>query len=229
MLIGRIVRVAMLLLAGASVACGRATPSDHPPAGKTASPFAAASGITRAAEGPAFRVVPCCEMPGDVEILYGDPEKAGEPFAMRIRELPGTIVPLHSHPVDEHITIVQGTWLFAVGDTWDKTALRELRAGDYAFAAKGRTMFAASPDGAIVQVHGVGPFHIRWLHGVKTLDDADAASTFSFGRGERVRTPRGAGTIRNGYASGTIIQYEVTADNGGAFMVTQAEAHRETR
>jgi hypothetical protein len=31
----------------------------------------------------------------------------GEPFVMRIRELPGTIIPPHKHPVDEHITVIQ--------------------------------------------------------------------------------------------------------------------------
>ena len=29
-------------------------------------------------------------MTGDVEVLYGDPEKLGQQFVMRIRELPGT-------------------------------------------------------------------------------------------------------------------------------------------
>src|SRR5688572_8653206 len=143
-------------------------------------PFAAASGVTRADagdDGRAGRVVPLRPMSGDVEILHGDPEKAGEVFVMRIRELPGTIIPLHSHPVDEHLTVLQGTFYFAVGETWDRSALKELRAGDYAFAPKGSTMFGASPDGAVVQVQGVGPFLIHWRHGSKTLDDSDAGKT----------------------------------------------------
>src|SRR6266576_2607444 len=107
-------------------------------------------------------------MSGDVEILSGDPEKPGQPFVMRIRELPGTRIPLHSHPVDENITVVQGTWYFAVGEKWDRAALQPLRPGDYAFAPKGSTMFGYCPDGAIVQVHGTGPFLIRWCHGLKT-------------------------------------------------------------
>jgi hypothetical protein len=170
--------------------------------------------------------MPLRPMTGDVEILYGDPEKAGEPFAMRIRELPGTIIPLHSHPVDEHITVVQGTWYFAVGETWDRAALRELKAGDYAFARAGSTMFGYCPDGAIVQVQGTGPFHIHWLHGSRTLDDANAADTFTFKRGDRVSTPRGAGMIRNGYASGSIVQYEVAGDGGVLFMASQSEIQR---
>ena len=76
------------------------------------SPMAAASGITRADAGKSPReprIVPMKSMTGDVELLYGDPEIPGQPFVMRIRELPGAIVPPHSHPVDEHITVVQGT------------------------------------------------------------------------------------------------------------------------
>jgi quercetin dioxygenase-like cupin family protein len=179
------------------LACGTPSRADRADTGETTSPFAAASGVTRSGHvGARFRVIPLRTMTGDVEILYGNPENAGEPFAMRIRELPGTIIPLHSHPVDEHITVVQGTWSFAVGERWDSSTLRELRVGDDAFAAKGTTMFGYSEIGAVVQVHGVGPFHIHWVHGSSTLDDADAASTFAFKRGDRVRTPRGSGTVR---------------------------------
>jgi len=198
------------------------TCSHHPPA---AGAFDAASGVTRAAAAGdrSHRVVPLRPMSGDVEILYGDPEKAGEPFVMRINELPGTIIPLHKHPVDENITVVQGTWYFTAGDTWDRAALKELKAGDYAFAPAGSTMYGYCPDGAIVQIHGIGPFHIQWLHGSKTLDDADAAATFTFRRGARVQTSRGSGVIRNGYASGDIIQYEIATEDGRRFMASQDE------
>src|SRR5688500_14608567 len=206
-------RFFVLFLVVPFLACRTPVPAERADAGENASPFAAASGVTRPAQIDAsFRVVPLRTMSGDVEILYGDPEKPGEPFAMRIRELPGTMIPLHTHPVDEHITVVQGTWYFAVGTSWDQAALKELRAGDYAFAPKGSTMYGYSPDGAIVQVHGIGPFLLHWVHGAKSLDDADAEKTFTFRRGERVQSPRGIGTIREGYASGEIIQYVVAAD-----------------
>lgn len=192
------------------------------------SAFSAASGVSRTggASGREFHVAPLRPMTGDVEILSGDPEKAGEPFVMRIRELPGTIIPLHSHPVDENITIVQGTWYFAVGETWDKSALTELRTGDYAFAPKGSSMFGYCPDGAIVQVHGIGPFVMHWSHGSKTLNDPDAAATFTFRKGERVKTPRGEGVIKEGYASGEIVQYEVETADGARFMANQSETQR---
>ena len=86
--------------------------------GISSAPMAAASGVERADAGKSLReprIIPLKSMAGDVEILYGDPEVSGEPFVMRIRELPGTIVPPHSHPVDENITVVEGTWYFGLG------------------------------------------------------------------------------------------------------------------
>jgi hypothetical protein len=144
---------------------------------------------------------------------------------MRIQELPGAVVPPHSHPVDEHITVVQGTWYFGLGDRFDSSALRKMPVGTYAFAPRGSSMFGYSPDSAIVQVHGVGPFHIHWGDSLRTLDDSNAARTFTHRRGERVSTPRGVGTIRQGYASGSIIQYEIEADNGRVFMAHQRDTH----
>ena len=176
---------------------------------------------SKAADKPLY--VPIGPVQGNFEVIYGDPEKVGEPFVIRIRELPGTIIPPHTHPVDEHITVVQGTFYFAVSETYDPSLLRELEAGSYAFAPAGSTMFGAAPEAAIVQVHGVGPFHINWRHGSATLDDADAASQFRFAKRQRVVTPRGTGTIEQGYRSGSIIQYEVRGATGELFMANESE------
>jgi quercetin dioxygenase-like cupin family protein len=219
----RFVPAALLL-----IACHESPAPARDGSAKTLSPFAAAPGVSRAAgaDDRAYRIVPLRPIAGDVEILNGDPEKPGEPFVMRIRELPGTMIPLHSHPVDENITVVQGSWYFAVGNKWDRAALKELRPGDYAFAPKGSTMFGYCPDGAVVQVHGIGPFLIHWMHGAKTLDESDAAATFTLRKGERVHTPRGDGTIRQGYASGEIVQYEIEGADGSRFMANQSEVRR---
>ncbi len=211
-----------------ALACGPDRAPDAGDAAETLPAFGAAAGVTRATPGgdsSRHRVIPLRPMAGDVEVLYGDPEKGG-PFVMRIRELPGTRIPLHSHPVDEHITVVQGTWYFAVGERWDSSALRELKAGAYAFAPAGSTMFGYSPDGAVVQVHGVGPFHIRWRDGSATLDDPDGPAGFRFRKGDHVQAPRGRGTIRQGYRSGTIVQYEIRSGDGSLFMADEAALRR---
>lgn len=178
------------------------------------------------------RIIPIKTMTEDVEVLFGNPEAVGEPFVMRIRELPGTIIPPHKHPVDEHITVVQGTIYFAIAEKFDRSAMKEIKTGGYAFIPKGSTMFGYIPDGAIVQVHGVGPFHIYWRSGTswrqghKTLDDPDAATHFKFKKGERVVAKRGPGRIKQAYFSGEILQYEIEGDDGTLFMAEEDELRR---
>ena len=204
--------------------CERSAQEPDTPRVDVRPPMAAASGVARADGGKSpreYRVIPLRPMSGDVEILYGDPEVPGEPFVMRIRELPGTIVPPHSHPVDEHITVVQGTWYFGRGETFDAQALEELSPGSYAFAPKGSSMFGYAPEEAIVQVHGIGPFNIHWHSALKTLDDADAPSSFHLKKGQQVLAARGR--IVQGYASGEILQYEIETLEGEHFMARENE------
>ena len=178
------------------------------------------------------RIVPMQQMTGDVELLYGDPAVAGAPFVMRIRELPGGVIPPHRHPVDEHITVVQGTLFFGIGEVFNKSLTTELKTGGYVFIPKGTTMFGFTPDAAFVQVHGVGPFHIHWRAGnqwrdtLGTLDDADAARVFKFKKGDWVSTSRGAGRIRQGYDSGEVIGYEIEGEGGRLFMALEREIQR---
>jgi quercetin dioxygenase-like cupin family protein len=216
----------LLLLPTLLLGCERGAPPADTSRADVRPPMAAASGVTRADGGKSpreHRVVPLRPMSGDVEILYGDPEVAGEPFVMRIRELPGTMVPPHSHPVDEHITVVQGTWYFGHGEKFDANALEKLPPGSYAFAPKGSSMFGYAPEEAIVQVHGIGPFNIHWQRALKTLDDADASSTFHLKKGQHVLAARGSGHIVQGYASGEILQYEIEAPDGKHFMASDSE------
>ncbi|HEX6083275.1 MAG TPA: cupin domain-containing protein [Thermoanaerobaculia bacterium] len=188
-------------------------------------------GCTATAPPPArhSRLVPLKAMTSDVEVLFGDPEVPGQPFVMRIRELPGGIIPPHRHPVDEHITVVQGSLWFGIGENADMAHAQKLEAGSYAFIPKGSTMFGFTPEAAVVQVHGVGPFHIHWRAGnewreqLKTLDDPDAATVFRFRKGQHVTTKRGAGRIRQGYDSGEVIGYEIDGDDGTLFMALESE------
>jgi len=167
--------------------------------------------------------MPFKPMTTDAEVLQGDPDAVGQPFVMRIRELPGTIVPPHSYPVDEHITIVSGTWRFGFGESFDPAKLTPLPTGSYAYAPKGSMMFAHAPEGAVVQVHGIGPFHINWLHRASTLNDTGSEKLFRYRRGDRVTSSRGEGVITQGYASGPIIQYEIDAAPNRRFMAQEQD------
>jgi quercetin dioxygenase-like cupin family protein len=208
--------------------CSRDGPSGQSAGADARTAFGVASGVTSApaANGRLARVVPLGRMSGDAEMLFGHPDSAGRPFVMRIRELPGTVVPPHTHPVDEHITVVSGTWYFGTGERFDSTALRELKTGAYAFAPSGTTMFGYSPDGAVVQVHGVGPFHIHWRDSLRVMSEPGGATAFRFAKGDAVESRRGVGRIREGYASGPLIQYEIEGADGALFMVHERELRR---
>src|ERR1051326_2455327 len=124
----------------------------HQPAERGAT--ALSNGVSRADSGLRprdARVIALTDFSGDVQILLGDPDSA-DPFVMRIHEPPGTIVPPHSHPVDENIRFLRGTFGCGGGPQSDGAAWGALPAGGYAFAPAGTTMFAATPEDAIVQV-----------------------------------------------------------------------------
>ena len=167
--------------------------------------MAAASGVTRADGGKGLlehRIVPLKPMTGDVELLYGDPDVAGQPFVMRIRELPQGRRCRRTRTRSTSTSPSCRAPGISRSERVQAEAMQELKAGSYAFAPKGSTMFGFSPDGAVVQVHGVGPFHIHWKGGLHTLDDADAKTFFRLVKGAQVSSERGAARIVQGYASG---------------------------
>ncbi len=176
--------------------------------------------------GEQTSIIPLRPLEQDFEVIHGDIEKTGEPFVMRIRELRGGIIPVHQHPVDEHITVLQGTVYLGTGDVFDRAKLKRLGSGGYAFLPKGTLIFGETPDGpAVVQVHGVGPFHLDWKHPQKTFESPDAQQVFRYRAGQRIRTKYGVGKIEKGWASGPIVQYE-TRVGKELVMATEAEVRR---
>lgn len=108
--------------------------------------------------------------------------------------------------------------------------MQELKTGSYALIPKGSTMCGWTPEAAIVQVHGVGPFHIHWRDGhggwrddLKTLDDPDAATVFKFRKGQRVIAKRGTGKIHQGYDSGEMIGYEIEGEDENLFAAEEKD------
>ena len=50
--------------------------------------FAAVAAIGQSKGTRQYRIIPIKVMSEDVEVLYGDPEKVGEPFVIRMQKLP---------------------------------------------------------------------------------------------------------------------------------------------
>ena len=178
--------------------------------------------VVRSQDAAGSKLVPFVPLTEDAVVIHGDVERPGEPFVMRIRELRGGMIPPHTHPVDEHITVLEGTVCLGTGPTFDRAKLKCLGPGGYAFFPKGTTIFGETPTPATVQVHGIGPFHLHWKYALQTFESPDAAHAFKFRAGQKIKTKYGVGTIEKGWRSGPIIQYE-TRVGKVLVMATEAE------
>jgi quercetin dioxygenase-like cupin family protein len=98
-----------------------------------------------------------------VAILEGDPTKAG-PFTMRLKVPAGYRIPPHHHPAIEHVTVIDGNFQMGLGEKFDDKLLKDLSAGGFAVMPIGVRHFAASKDGGVVQVHGIGPWGIIYVN-----------------------------------------------------------------
>jgi len=94
---------------------------------------------------------------GQVAIVHGDPNKAGEPFIIRLKSPGNSVLPVHWHEFDENITVLSGVWCVGTGDTIDPKACKDMTAGSFIFMPKHMHHWAVTKDN-IVEVHGIGPF-----------------------------------------------------------------------
>src|SRR5580704_14901849 len=66
-----------------------------------------------------------------IAVVYGDPDKDGEPYTVRFHGEDGAHVPPHWHPGDENITVLQGAVLVGVGEKYDEQQLKTIMVGSY--------------------------------------------------------------------------------------------------
>ena len=97
-------------------------------------------------------------------VIEGDPSKAGEPFAVRIKAPDGFKVPPHWHPSDERVVVLSGTLMIGLGEKMDASKAHSLTAGGYARMPKEVRHFAAVKGETIFQVSGMGPFEITYVN-----------------------------------------------------------------
>lgn len=96
-------------------------------------------------------------------VLSGDPSKAG-PFTIRLKAPDGYKIMPHWHPTDEHLTVIEGTFVMGTGEKFDPAAAHEMTAGSFARMPKGTRHYAWTKGETVVQVHGPGPFEIIYVN-----------------------------------------------------------------
>lgn len=99
---------------------------------------------------------PGCQM----AVLEGDP-KTEQLFTFRIRTTEPFVLPTHTHPRNERVTVIEGALNVGFGDTVDKAASSRFEAGDYYVNRAGAKHFVWSDEPTTIQLTGIGPWAIR--------------------------------------------------------------------
>lgn len=110
--------------------------------------------------GPAPAVFPTG---AQLAVLAGDPSKAGE-YTVRLRMPNGYRIAPHTHPTDENVTVIQGTFEVGLGERFNASGMKTLASGGFITAPANMAHYAQARGQTIVQVHGMGPFALTYVN-----------------------------------------------------------------
>jgi quercetin dioxygenase-like cupin family protein len=157
--------VVVLALAACSDSGGKATApnggSSPGATGGSSGDDTEMSGGTALVWGPAPPIFPAG---AQFAVVEGDPGKAGDVFTVRLRFPNGYILPPHTHPADEYVTVLKGTFLAGMGEDFSTGALVAYKVDDFVKMPATMAHFASARGSTEVQVHGIGPFALTYVH-----------------------------------------------------------------
>lgn len=148
---------------------GGSAPITHEPYGSEMKPF-----NTNPPAAIAWKPGPPSLPAGaQIAVLEGDPAKEG-PFVFRLKLPDGYTIPPHTHARAERVTVIQGTFNVAEGDSIDKTPgagkAKVMPAGTFGYWPARMHHFAWASGGGggggdtILQLHGFGPWKIEYVN-----------------------------------------------------------------
>ena len=105
--------------------------------------------------GPASVPFPC-----EMAVLEGSPAEAGL-FTIRLRTREPWVMPPHSHPRAERVTVIGGSLGVGFGETVDRAAGQLFSAGDYYVNAPGATHFVWTDGPVELQITALGPWEVH--------------------------------------------------------------------
>ncbi|HYJ79172.1 MAG TPA: cupin domain-containing protein [Longimicrobiaceae bacterium] len=157
---------AATLLAAGSAAAQNTTPAAAP------TPHVAHAIVVTPATTQWLPAPPSLPPGARVAVLEGDPSQPG-PFTMRIWLPDGYSIAPHVHPGNERVTVISGTFMVGMGETFDTGKLVELSAGTYSALAPGAPHFARAKGETVVQLNNMGPWGLTY---VNPADDPRSAA-----------------------------------------------------
>jgi hypothetical protein len=96
-------------------------------------------------------------------VLEGDPSKPG-PFTLRAKMPANYRIPPHYHPVDERITVLQGTAHIGMGERFDEAKMMVVPQGGYFSMPKGHRHYFRTSEETVIQLNGMGPWDIVYVN-----------------------------------------------------------------
>lgn len=160
---------AVLLAAGASSACSQQPTASEPGANASSAMKAPTDGpeASRGPElnwGPAPAIFPAG---AQMAVLQGNPGGT-ELFTVRLRFPNGYRIAPHTHPTDENVTVISGTFLVGMGTTAERNGMLRLGAGGFVTAPANHAHYATAQGRTVVQVHAMGPFAMTYVNPADT-------------------------------------------------------------
>ena len=96
-------------------------------------------------------------------MLFGDPSKEG-PFALRVKLPEGYSIPPHTHPADEVVTVLSGTFRLGMGETADQSKAQPLPAGSFFALSPGTAHYVFTDEETVIQINTVGPWGLTYIN-----------------------------------------------------------------
>src|SRR2546426_11201204 len=95
--------------------------------------------------------------------LFGDSSQGGA-WIDRVKIPAGGRVLAHTHPHDELVTVIEGTWYLGEGERFDSAKLKGYPAGSFIVIPAGVPHFVATREGGVIlQASGTGIWRTDYL------------------------------------------------------------------
>jgi quercetin dioxygenase-like cupin family protein len=83
---------------------------------------------------------------------------------MRLMFPAGYRIAPHSHPVDEHVTVISGGLNVGMGDKFDRKKATTLHPGAFGVIPAGMHHYAWASGRTVIQIHGSGPWSLNYVN-----------------------------------------------------------------
>jgi quercetin dioxygenase-like cupin family protein len=98
-----------------------------------------------------------------IAVLSGNP-MGNSLYTIRLKFPAHYRIPAHSHPKDEHVTVLSGTLFMGMGDMLNTKAGKALGVGGFAMMPASMNHFAYTAHETIILLHGEGPVEFKYVN-----------------------------------------------------------------